>query len=60
MSRRRQLILILLLAAFWALSGYVIGAALEAIGFSYRLGMMCGSINLIIGMVLQGCSVLKI
>jgi hypothetical protein len=49
----RDLALILLLAGFWAVSGYMIGAALETIGFdTYRLSVILASINLILGMTL--------
>ncbi|MDM8518455.1 hypothetical protein QUF64_00295 [Anaerolineales bacterium HSG6] len=43
---------ILVLGLFWGVSGYVVGASFEFAGIPYQLGLMCGSLNLIIGMVL--------
>lgn len=49
----RDLTLILFLAGLWAVSGYMIGTALETIGFAaYRLSVILASVNLILGMVL--------
>jgi len=49
----RDLMLILSLAGLWALGGYLIGSALEVIGFdTYRLGMILAAINVIVGMLL--------
>jgi hypothetical protein len=49
----RDLMLILALAGFWAVSGYAIGMAIEASGFSsYPFGVIGASINLILGMCL--------
>ncbi|MDM8520633.1 hypothetical protein QUF64_11330 [Anaerolineales bacterium HSG6] len=44
---------VLVLALFWAISGYSIGAAIETLGIdSYSFGVIFASINLIIGMTL--------
>jgi|JFJP01.1.fsa_nt_gi hypothetical protein len=43
---------IIILALFWAISGYVIGAAFEYVGVPYRVGLMLASVNVIIGMLL--------
>lgn len=49
----RDLALILALAGLWALGGYLIGWALEIIGFdTYRLGIALAAVNVIIGMAL--------
>jgi hypothetical protein len=49
----RDLILILGLAGLWGISGYAIGVAIEAMGFNdYPVGIICASINLILGMSL--------
>jgi hypothetical protein len=49
----RDLMLILALAGFWAVSGYAIGAAIEALGLDqYPFGIIVASLNLILGMLL--------
>src|SRR5262245_59145892 len=49
----RDLILILIFAGLWAVSGYMIGVALEIIGFDInRLGIILASVNVILGMTL--------
>jgi hypothetical protein len=51
-SQFRDAGLIVGLAALWAISGYIIGAALEAFGLnSYSLGIIIASLNVIIGML---------
>ena len=46
------LLRILILAGLWAASGYLIGTALEYLGFDYYpLGVIVASINVIIGML---------
>jgi len=50
---RQAIKIILILAAWWAVGGYLIGLALETIGFdAYRFGLMLAAINVIIGLVL--------
>jgi hypothetical protein len=49
----RDLGLILLLASLWAVSGYIIGIALETSGIPYPpLKIILASLNVIIGMLL--------
>lgn len=49
----RELILILVLAAFWAIGGYLIGLAIETTGIPYpSLKVILASLNVIIGMLL--------
>ncbi len=49
----RDLSLILILAGLWAISGYMIGLALETVGISYPpLKIILASINVVIGMML--------
>lgn len=48
----RDLRRILVLAALWTISGYLVGSALVAFGLDhYPFGMIIGSVNLIIGML---------
>ena len=48
----RELGLIVGLAALWAISGYIIGTALEAFDLnSYSFGIIIASLNTIIGML---------
>ena len=49
----RNLLLILALAGLWAISGYVIGVALEAFGIPYpSLKVILASLNVILGLLL--------
>jgi uncharacterized membrane protein len=49
----RDLALILVLAGLWAVSGYMIGVALETAGISYPpLKVILASLNVIMGMLL--------
>lgn len=49
----RDLVLILALAGLWAVSGYAIGIAIEAMGIDYPpLKIILASLNLILGMTL--------
>src|SRR5688572_14533477 len=49
----RELILILVLATFWAIGGYMIGLAIETAGIPYPpLKVILASLNVIIGMLL--------
>ncbi len=52
-QRLRELGKILALAGLWAVSGYLIGLALEIIGFdTYRLAIIIASLNVILGMMI--------
>jgi hypothetical protein len=43
--------LIIALATFWGISGYVIGWGLESLGLPYHIRMLLAPINMIVGLV---------